>query len=152
MGYSTAYKGKFGFKNELTFPQLAVLKTILDESTNKELVAEANAFVRSLGGDPVRYLCLQLSKDQKHVEWDGGEKFNDIENSLNFLTFVMRKYYEDFSLTGFCLAQGEEVGDIWRCYINKDGIAIREDISLESFTKKPVKCPHCGESFEPSDQ
>jgi hypothetical protein len=148
MGYSTSYEGKFGFRNELTFTQLAVLKTVIAEETDEELVNEANAYVKGLGGDTVRCLCLELSKDQKHIEWDGCEKFNDIENSLNFLTFIMRKHFEDFSLTGSCLAQGESVGDIWRCYINDLGVAIREDISLESFAKKTIQCPHCGESFE----
>lgn len=152
MGYSTSYQGKFGFKNEITVTQLAYLKTILDENLKDLLVVNAaNEFLKSLGSDPIRYTCLELSDDFMSVEWDGCEKFNDIDSSLNFITFIMRRQFEDFSFSGSCLAQGENLGDIWKCFIDEKGIARRAEISLENFSeKKPSKvfCPHCGGSFE----
>lgn len=42
----------------------------------------------------------------------------------------MQKKFPNFKLTGGAIAQGEEIGDVWKLLI-KDGKAIREDIKIE---------------------
>jgi len=120
MGYTTRFTGTLKFKNELTIQQLIKLKEYFDTDSRKHPEWGPQAF---------NYIDLELAKDASGLQWDGSEKTYGMVEAVNFIITEMQKEFPDFSLTGSMLAQGEEIGDIWRLIINENGIA--EEVRVE---------------------
>jgi hypothetical protein len=87
---------------------------------------------------------LELNKDFNGVKWNGAEKTYDLVEKINFVIKNMKKNHSEFGLTGELLAQGEDVGDVWRL-VMENNVAYEKKIDLSH--KKKVTCPHCEEEF-----
>lgn len=90
------------------------------------------------------YIDLEFSNDRCGLVHNGSEKSNDLHETINLVTNIMRDNgFPEFELTGSMLCQGEEIGDIWRLKMI-DGVAYQQPIEIEG---KYVTCPDCGHQF-----
>ncbi len=135
MGYTTEFEGTLKFITPMTGESLAYLNEILgcDPDDKPEFKRSAE----------LSYIQYELTKDFTGIKWDGGEKFYHAENACNFIIENMKEKYPDFGLEGELLAQGEEVGDVWKLAI-VDGKAVRLEVIMSG---QKVTCPHCDEAF-----
>lgn len=136
MGYTTQFKGVLKFAQPLSIEQLKALNEVLGEDCDK-----LKAF--QLPEEDYSYMQYEVTKDMSGIRWDGGEKFYYADNALNLLLRYMREQFPEFSLTGELMAQGEEVGDLWKI-VMEDGVATRKDMT-PSGTK--ITCPECDHTF-----
>jgi len=135
MGYSTSFTGQLSFTKELKASELAELRKFLEEDCRDHPEWKATH---------LSYIDLQLTKDFTGIEWNGAEKTYDLVEKINVVIEQMRKRFPDFELTGTLLAQGEEIGDVWKLVIeNNEAVERKIDLSH----KKKIKCPHCEEEF-----
>lgn len=135
MGYSTQFEGILAFAAEPTAAQLGRLNEIFGEDCRDHPEWSAPGLY---------YIDLELTKDFSGIKWNGAEKTYGMVEFVNLVTRLMREQWPEFRLTGALLAQGEEVGDIWRLVIDDAGIASKQAVAIEG---KVVRCPHCEESF-----
>lgn len=140
MGYTTEFEGTLYFTEELTIPQLKRLGEILGEDSR-----DHKEWVKYSAGD-TGYIQWEITPDYKGLKWDGNEKFYHSVNAVNLIIAYMRDEFPTFGLKGQLLAQGEDIKDRWFLTINKNGVAIQEEISVN--LDKIHTCPHCGEEFE----
>lgn len=127
MGYTTEFSGELKFKNEITIPQLKELQKWF----GKECPSAS-------------YVQFELTEEMDGIKWDGGEKFYQVPECVNWLTEHMREQWPDFAFTGELKARGEEFDDRWRLVIDETGFASKQPVSIDG---KKVKCPHCREEF-----
>lgn len=139
MGYTTEFQGALLFDSEISVNALKKLKTYFGEDQRDHPEWELPK------DDWWNYIDLELTKEWDGIKWDGAEKSYDMVGQVNFLLREMKKEYPDFGFKGEMLAQGEEIGDVWKLVI-EDGVAVKKDVMLDG--GKTVKCPHCGEKFE----
>lgn len=135
MGYTTDFTGKLAFTNEPKASELAELNKFLGEDCRQH---------PEWGNTSLSYIDLKLSKDFSGLEWDGSEKTYDLVDKVNLLIENMQKKYPHFGLSGELLAQGEEIGDIWRLVVKNN---TAEEVRVDLSHKKKVTCPHCSEDF-----
>jgi len=136
MGYSTKFNGELKFVNELTVSQLSKVKSFCGEDCREH--------PEWLEAEGLYYIDLELTDDFTGLRWDFSEKTCDMEKLVNVIVLNMRQEYPEFSITGEMLAQGEEVGDIWKV-ATADGLAFRQDIHVHG---DRVICPYCEGVFE----
>jgi hypothetical protein len=141
MGYSTDFEGTLTFAHEATAPQLAALNAMFEEDCrdHPEWQQETGKYGQSL-----YYIALKLADDFSGIQWNGWEKTGDMDLLVNVVTNEMRKTWPDFTLTGELMAQGEDIEDRWRLYIDESGMAQREELALVG---KLVTCPLCEGRF-----
>jgi hypothetical protein len=113
MGYSTKFKGKLLFGRAITSDELLELQSFLGENV-----------------PGVGYIDLRVTKNMDGLEWDGSEKTYDLPDKVNFLIAKMRNKHPDFGLSGSLLAQGEEVGDVWKLVV-EDNFATTKNINID---------------------
>ena len=140
MGYTTTFKGELKFNQELSGKQLGILKKFFGEDQRdhpdwKKTNTYCNGWY---------YLDLEFNDDFSGIRHSGAEKTYEMVEQVNFLTYEMRKIIPDFRFVGELSAQGEDIGDLWKLKINKEGWAYSEEVPL---TEKIIQCPHCGEEF-----
>lgn len=138
MGYTTNFNGCLKFKKEISIKELIRIQQILGEEIDKKDAAEFktdNHFI---------YVDLSINTDYDGIEWDGSEKSYYFEEQVNFVIQYMRKEFPDFGLTGEIMAQGEEIGDVWKLYIGDDGFAHKKELKVDGL----VECPDCGHKFK----
>lgn len=135
MGYSTEFKGELLFTKELKASELAELNKFFREDCRQH---------PEWGNTNLSYIALELNKDFNGIQWDGSEKTYDLVDKVNLVIENMKKKFPEFGLTGELLAQGEDVGDVWRLVMYKN-VAYEKKIDLSH--KKKVTCPHCDEEF-----
>ncbi len=123
MGYTTQFDGSLKFNREMTEPELAFIKSMF------WLEGDYSAPWIHPHGKP-HYIQLELTKDNDGIQWDGSEKFYDAVEAVNFIIDNAKRQITDFALSGQLLAQGEEVGDIWRLKIDGDGFAKRVNVKV----------------------
>lgn len=142
MGYSTHYEGVLKFTCEMNGNDFARLSSYLGEDVkhHPEWGVEGG-----LGYE--YYIKLELADDFSGVQWDESEKTDGMVEVINFLIDEMRKTKPDFGFEGEMLAQGEDVGDVWRLVI-VDGRAKAVDVILK---KEDIVCPNCGYRHEMQD-
>jgi len=136
MGYTTEFEGVLEFTSPLTAEQELFMGTFLGELSSD--VPEVVPYEKYRG-----YIQFDIAPDKSGIQWDGNEKFYDAELAAQTVILTMQKYFPDFGLEGELLAQGEEIGDIWKLAI-VDGKAVRIDIKLDGH----VKCPECDHVFK----
>lgn len=123
MGYTTKFKGELKFAEPLTDEQHAFLRTICNE--------DDPADCRDHDGwqEPGSYMAyIDLMDNGAGLVWSGAEKTYEMVACVNLVTRLMRERWPDFKLTGSMLAQGEEVGDLWRLKMDDAGTARREEV------------------------
>lgn len=135
MGYSTEFSGELLFTTELKASELAELNKFLGEDCRQH---------PEWGNTSLSYIDLKLNKNFTGIEWDGSEKTYDLVDKVNLVIENIKKKFPEFGLTGELLAQGEEIGDVWRLVMYKN-VAYEKRIDLSH--KKKVTCPHCAEEF-----
>lgn len=135
MGYSTQFEGELKFTTDLKASELAELSKFLGADCREH---------PEWGASELSYIDLELTDDFSGLKWDGSEKTYELVEKINLVIENMQKKYPDFGLTGELLAQGEEVGDIWKLSM-ENNIAHQREIKFES--KKLITCPHCEEKF-----
>jgi hypothetical protein len=141
MGYSTDFEGTLTFAHEATAPQLAALNAMFgkDFRDHPEWTPERDEYGHY---DPD--IKLKLADDFSGIQWNGWEKAYRLDLSVNVVTNEMRKTWPDFTLAGELMAQGEDIEDRWRLYIDENGMAQREELALVG---KLVTCPLCEGRF-----
>lgn len=97
MGYTTEFKGKFTLTPALTMEQFAELSAIENEK-------DAGA------GAPDGYFQWKPTRDGKGIEWDGGEKFYDYVEWLQWLIDAKLTPW-GIMLSGSVTYSGEKRGD-----------------------------------------
>jgi hypothetical protein len=73
---------------------------------------------------------LELTSDKLGLMWDGCERGVD-PTSLQEAINEIRADIPDFELCGELLAQGEEIGDLWKIVV--DGHIVKELIAVVTF-------------------
>lgn len=141
MGYTTEFEGVLKFKHEISVPQVAKLNEFFGEDPNDHPEWKRRE------GDKYSYLQYELTKDMTGIKWDGNEKFYYAVEAINLIIDNMKAEFPEFELQGELLAQGEELGDVWKLEI-VDGQATRKDIVMAG---EIYECPHCDEQFRLSD-
>lgn len=137
MGYNTDFEGTLKFTTALTAEMIDKLQSILGEDCRDHPEWEA---------PELTFVHLEINDDRTGLEWSGDEKTYEMDGLVNVVIREMRTVYPDFGLSGMLKAQGEDVGDLWEVFIDKDGWAQRREVvALPHETK--VKCPHCGRKF-----
>lgn len=113
MGYTTNFKGTFAISPALSAEQILALRSI-DEHTAE--YAE---------GEPDGYCQWIATEDGMGLKWDGGEKFYDY---IEWLEWLMKALFipKGFSLTGEVWWQGEDIGDVGVITANGDSISVRK--------------------------
>jgi hypothetical protein len=121
MGYTTIFKGKINIDPPLSDSLDASLENLYDEQWSGKDVYP--------GKPPHRSYCQWVVvEDGAAIEWDQGEKFYDSEQWMRYLIEQFLKP-AGHVCNGTILAQGEEVGDVWKLHV-KDNVVSVEDIGL----------------------
>lgn len=131
MGYSTYFTGTLKFKEPITKEQ----ETLLDSISGIDC-RDGHPFV-GVHCPNISYIDFEINEDKLGIEHCGAEKSYNTVEQVNFIIDVMKSQYPNFALEGGLLAQGEEVGDIWKLVI-EDGEAIRVDIKIENLNIKDI--------------
>ena len=143
MGYNTDYEGVLLFSKSslMNLEKLRYLDTILDEDFR-----EHSDWHKLLPPDTyLTYINLELTQGRTGLEWSGNEKSHDMVDAVNLIKTLMEKKFKDkFYLEGKFLCQGESIEDRWLLMFDNDGIAFRQDITVEAL----ITCPNCGHKFE----
>lgn len=113
MGYTTEFQGFFEFSRQLTLNE----KIQLDAISNKDW--------RNDPATPGYYCGWVSNKHGKHLEWDGGEKFYDY---VEWLEWLIKTFFKPkgISLNGAMMWQGEEIGDIGRIEVDNNTVKVRD--------------------------
>lgn len=132
MGYTTNFEGKMGFNRALTVPEFNELKAF--NNMEKDEYPE---------GVPDSWCQWVPTLDGYGLEWDGGEKFYEYAEWLEWLKENWLKP-KGIKIQGRINYQGEEIGDVGYLEVKDDKLSVVE--------LKPtglVECPNCGETFKP---
>ena len=121
MGYTTQFEGSLKFKNELSLPMLKKL--------NEIIINQDNSFPG--------YINFEIEKDFSGIIHNNDEKSYEVVEQVNHIIGMMKIDFPEFELAGELLAQGEEIGDIWRLVI-ENGKAIEKAISLDQSSFQPL--------------
>jgi hypothetical protein len=113
VGYTTQFSGQVTIEPPLSGEQVLFLKHFAGQDHRK-------SGYKNVPG----YFC-QWEPDAEGtvLEWDGGEKFYDAVEWMRYLIreFIAGGRHEYFTtprtVNGTILAQGEEVGDVWRIVV-----------------------------------
>ena len=136
MGYHTEFEGELKFTSPLTSVGLARLSSFLGED------ARAHA---DWGPQEFSYVDLRITNTFDGIKWnEETEKTYYMVEQVNFIIDKMREGTPSFGLEGEMLAQGEEIGDVWRLVMD-NGRARRIEMTLPG---EAITCPHCGEEFQ----
>lgn len=135
MGYNTEFTGILKITCNLTDSDLLVLRSMLGAD-----VREHPEWRDKKG---LTYINLELTPSNIGLKWDGSEKTYGMEDAVNLIIREMREKRPDFGLWGEMLAQGEEIGDVWRLKI-KDGVAVKENVLTRNLRNI---CPHCHKEY-----
>lgn len=120
MGYTTKFKGELRFKKQLTVQQLAALSNILGEDSRDHPEWNERNFID---------IDLELTKDYTALQWNGAEKSYNMQGQINLIIRLMQQDDNDFGLEGALLAQGEEIGDVYKIAI-ENNIAVVHEIKI----------------------
>lgn len=120
MGYTTKFSGTLKFKQELTPKHILILGTILGEDCRDHPSWQAQN---------LNYIDLNITHDYTGLQWNGGEKSYNMEGQINTVIRLMHSAGLDFVLEGALLAQGEEVGDVYKI-IMENNVAVVHEIKL----------------------
>ena len=134
MGYDTKFTGVLLFGPDMTAKMLA--------EVNKHLGSDRRDYHPQPDGDWT-FIDLELTDDFDGVRWSGAEKTHDMDQAVNWLVDQVRIKFPAFTLNGEMLAQGDDVGDVWRLVV-KDGKA-----EVKKWEQLPshVMCPKCKHEF-----
>jgi len=134
MGYSTEFRGKLEFVNEITSKQLAKVITFLGEDCRLH---------PEWGATNLTYIELRLTDDFTGLEWNGRPKTYNLTEKVNLIIEKVREEFPEFELKGELMAQGEDIEDRWKLKI-EGGKAVKIEMKIAG---RKCECPYCGEEF-----
>lgn len=121
MGYTTKFKGTLKFKELLTPKHILTLNAILGEDCHDHPLWNA--------GKNVNYIDLRLTNDLSGLEWNSAEKSHNMAGQINTVIKLMESAEVPIALEGGFLAQGEEVGDVYKI-VMENNIAVVHEIKI----------------------
>ena len=130
MGYTTEFKGTFTLTPALTMEQYADLDAIENEKD-------------AGNGSPDGYFQWKPTRNGKGIQWDGGEKFYDYVEWLQWLIDAKLTPW-GITLSGQVTYSGESRGDVGILRV-VDGKAVKVDASKPS---ESVLAPHAKAMYE----
>jgi len=110
MGYTTKFKGKITVEPPMDMPLYAKIGDIYEDSD------------QHAQDSPVRGYCQwEATRDGAGLQWDGGEKFYDAAEWMNYL---VKKVIAPTGrvCNGTINASGEERGDIWQLIVRDNRV------------------------------
>lgn len=134
MGYTTNFDGIIQFDRELTVEEFRELEDLASEPW------ESDYYKKFAETRPDSYLQWEPTRDGTGLEWNGGEKFY---NYIEWLEWLMTHFFEPKGIrcNGIVNWQGEEIGDLGKITVGNN-VVTTEEIKIDK-----IKCPNCGEEF-----
>lgn len=128
MGYSTKYTGTVMFDRPLDLN--GDLAQRLDEIFDSARDA-------GLTKPPSTYCDLKFVNRNQGLKWNGAEKTDDLDE---WFAYLIKHFFapNSYVLNGSMLAQGEEVGDLWRLEV-KDNVVTKIEIDNRTHDWKTPK-------------
>lgn len=132
MGYTTNFTGKMAFSRQLTLDEYNELRGIYDND--------------NLKGAPNGYNQWVPTKDGRHLEWDGEEKFY---NYIEWLEWLISDFFrpKGIELNGSIDWRGEDHEDAGTIQVIKNHMTI-----IEKTLVGKVVCPNCSHEFVPEGE
>lgn len=96
MGYSTDFIGRFDLDRQLQLEDYIIINELADLRPDERA-----------DGMPDTWCQWAVTRDGRHIEWNGGEKFYYYQEWLQWIV----DYLESYTLSGSIEYQGEETGD-----------------------------------------
>ncbi len=130
MGYTTNFDGKLKLNKTLSLEDYHWLKEFTEKRHEDEKV-------------PGLYCQWIASEDGNFIEWDGGEKFYDY---IEWLQWLVVNFFQPkgYVLNGSIEWEGEDNKDVGTIVV-KDNIVSKQEMVLVT------RCPHCGKEIKPED-
>ncbi len=140
MGHTTQFKGELIFPAETTIGDIKVIEEMLERDVREHPEWKCQF--------DLRYIDLEFDEKRTALRWSGAEKTYYMEDMVTFIIQRVNSYRigsnkRPFTLLGNMLAQGEEVGDVWKLTV-VDGIGTKFPLVDDSDI---IICPHCNEKF-----
>lgn len=134
MGHTTQFDGILQFDRQLTVDEFNDLKRLAEDEFDSDF------YKKFADKKPNSYLQWYPTDDGKGLEWDGGEKFY---NYIEWLEWLVEKFFKPKGIkcNGIINWQGEEIGDLGKITVT-DNVVSTQEIKIET-----VECPNCGEVF-----
>lgn len=131
MGYTTSFEGKLQLNKQLSLDDYQWLKNFAEERHEEP-------------GYPGIWCQWAPSKDGWHIGWDGGEKFYDY---VEWMEYLIKEFFfpKGYRLNGEIEWEGEEQGDVGKIMVVDNKVTVVEGRIAWEATH--VKCPHCGEGI-----
>lgn len=129
MGYNTSFEGEIVLSRHF--------------SEEEEDWIENEIYATSCDG-PIFDGWWALQHEDGLIQWDGSEKTYDMKDQIKQLIHLLKTHPTayDIKLNGSFLAQGEEIGDIWRLDV-KDNEVTRTNVLTDL-----IECPNCSHRFK----
>lgn len=142
MSYDTKFTGTLFFKEELTMPQLKLLKTFLGEDCRPHPEWQHTSYGN------FNFIDLEFTDDYSGLKWNGTEKTYNLHCAINLILTRMRMTaFPEFELLGKLVGRDDE--DEFEVYIGDDKLAhVRYGINIF----KTITCPHCAKEFEVTEE
>jgi len=120
MGYSTEFKGKISFDQEVS----ELFAEEINFFCRKRHCTEDN-HNKTSDYAPSLWCDWEVAEDRKGLEWNGSEKSYDMDK---WLPLLINKFLEPAGIicNGFVEAQGENVGDHWAIEVTDNEVRILE--------------------------
>lgn len=139
MGYTTKFEGKLNFDRVLSILELRELEALVD------FTSQTQQYSKYADTHPNSYNQWAPTYDGMGLEWDGGEKFY---NYIEWLEWLITYYFAPRSITlnGVLQYQGEEISDVGYIEVVNNKVT---DNKLTPKKGNVTQCPDCGKIFKP---
>lgn len=117
MGYTTRFSGEISFNRALTEVEKVNFLSLTDDDKRGE----------DRPNRPNSYCQWVLNETNDGIEWDGGEKFYDYVEWLQFISEWLKNI--GVILNGKMKWSGEDVDDIGTIFVNNNIVTTNEDPS-----------------------
>lgn len=124
MGYNTEFQGEFMLDRALEPEHEKLLEKMRDEDRESQEPWDADES-NELKGAPYYNCQWYYDRQGKSIAWDGGEKFYD---SVEWLEFLIHNLFKKFgyTLSGQCYWRGEDFLDLGLIIVKDNVVEIVE--------------------------
>jgi hypothetical protein len=134
---SAQFEGCLTFKEPITYEQVKLLETILEQDCRDHPVWGAN---------DLTYIDFEFNEDRSGLQWNNAEKSYAMAEKANLIIKLMNAWGHPITLEGEMLAQGDDIGDVWRL-VMENNVARDVDVIINGI----VTCPECEHQFIPGE-
>lgn len=133
MGYTTKFVGEFQANKPISITLIGLLEKLASEELTASDIEEL-----CWPTVPDHYFQWEVTKDRKGVQWNGGEKFYDYVEWLQWLIDVLKKkQHGNIMLSGQIEYRGEDSRD-WGFLKIVDGKAVKVENPLKAWAEIPT--------------